>query len=48
MTWFIHIGIVAGIMFSIAYPDTALAINDSLQSTIHSISEKINIDELIT
>lgn len=44
MTWFIYagIGIIVGIMFGIAYPDTALTINDSLQPTLHSISEKIN------
>jgi hypothetical protein len=43
MTWIVYtvIGVVVGIMFGVAYPDTAQTINDSLQPTLHSISGKI-------
>ena len=44
MTWIIHtgIGIVVGIMFGIAYPDTAQILNDSLEPTLQSFGEKIS------
>jgi len=44
MTWIIYtgIGIVVGIMFGIAYPDTAQILNDSLEPTLQSLGEKIS------
>ena len=44
MTWIIYtgIGIVVGIMFGIAYPDTAQILNDSLEPTLQSFGEKIS------
>ncbi len=47
MSWIIHVGIglVIGIMFSVAYPDLAVAINDSIEPTIKSIGE-FGIDKL--
>lgn len=47
MSWIIHVGIglVIGIMFSIAYPDLAQGINDSIEPTIKSIGE-FGIDKL--
>lgn len=43
MTWIIYIpvGITIGIMFSAAYPESAIAINDALLPTIQAIGEKI-------
>ena len=32
-------GVVIGVMFSVAYPDYAISINDSIQPTIQSIGE---------
>ena len=42
MTWFIYIaiGIVIGTMFSVAYPDYAISINDSIQPTIQELGER--------
>jgi|SaaInlStandDraft_3_1057020.scaffolds.fasta_scaffold655484_1 hypothetical protein len=44
MTWIIHVGIglVGGIIFSVAYPELAQSVNDSLQPTIQMFGEKIS------
>jgi hypothetical protein len=44
MTWVIHVGIglVGGIIFSVAYPELAQSVNDSLQPTIQIFGEKIS------
>lgn len=44
MTWIIHVGIglVGGIVFSVAYPELAQSVNDSLQPTIQAFGEKIS------
>ncbi len=44
MTWIVHVGIglVGGIIFSVAYPELAQSINDSLQPTIQMFGEKIS------
>jgi len=41
LSWIIHVflGVVIGVMFSVAYPDYAISINDSIQPTIQSIGE---------
>jgi len=41
MSWIIHVGIglVIGIMFSVAYPDLALSINNGVQPTIQNTEE---------
>ena len=41
MSWIIHVGadIVSEIMFSVAYSDLAVSINDSIEPTIQSIVE---------
>ncbi len=44
MTWVIHVGIglVGVIIFSVAYPELAQSVNDSLQPTIQMFGEKIS------
>ncbi len=44
MTWIIHVGIglVGGIVFSVAYPELAQSVNDSLQPTIQMFAEKVS------
>jgi len=37
----IIIGIVIGIMFSVAYPEMAQSINDSIMPTVQVVSERI-------
>jgi len=47
MSWIIHVGIglVIGIMFSVAYPELAVTINNSIDPTLESIGE-FGIDKL--
>jgi len=42
MIWIVHIliGVIIGIMFSVAYPDLAISINDSIEPMIQSIEEQ--------
>ncbi len=44
MSWIVHVGIglVGGIIFSVAYPELAQSVNDSLQPTIQMFGEKIS------
>lgn len=37
----IIIGIIIGIMFSVAYPDMAQSINDAIMPTIQAVGERI-------
>ena len=43
MTWIIHVGIglVGGIIFSVAYPELAQSINDSIYPTISGLIETL-------
>ena len=42
MSWIVHvvIGLVLGIMFSVAYPDYTITINDAVEPTIRSLIDK--------
>ncbi len=44
MSWIIHVGLglVGGIIFSVAYPELAQSVNGSLQPTIQMFGEKIS------
>ncbi len=41
MSWIIYlpIGLVIGVMFSVAYPESAQGINDAVAPTVQSFSE---------
>jgi len=43
MSWIIHIpiGVAIGIMFSVAYPELAQSINDSIYPTISGLIETL-------
>jgi hypothetical protein len=43
MSWIIHIpiGVAIGIMFSVAYPEMAQSINDSIYPTISGLIETL-------
>jgi len=42
MSWIVHIliGVIIGIMFSVAYPDLAMSVNNSIEPMIRSIGEQ--------